>query len=111
MCARKHSSLTKNAKQKHSQRKRARAKYLRAIAIEQKGLCAECRCILRMDLIGIGHQLTGDLDDRATIDHIIDIGDGGTNNRKNLRVLCYRCNQNKNDKKNREKNENSYNAR
>lgn len=106
MCARKHSSLTKNAKKNHHQRKRARAKYLLVIALEQNGLCKECGCRLRMDLIGVGHQFTGDLDDRATIDHIVDIGDGGTNNRKNLRVLCYRCNQTKNDRKNEERDEN-----
>lgn len=59
----------------------------------------------------MGHSKTGDVDDRPTIDHIVDLEYGGTNHRDNLRVVCYRCNQNKNDKKNREKNENSYNAR
>jgi 5-methylcytosine-specific restriction endonuclease McrA len=61
---------------------------------------------MMMELIGIGHEWTGDVDTRPTIDHVIDIEYGGTNEKDNLRVVCYRCNQSKNDRKNEERYEN-----
>jgi len=56
-----------------------------------------------MDLIGISNELTGDVDARPTIEHMVDMEYGGTNDRENLSVVCYRCNQDKNDKKNRKR--------
>lgn len=57
-------------------------KDLREIRSLQKNRCAECRTKFGLTC-------------KATLDHIISIKNGGTNNRQNLQFLCSPCNSSK----------------
>ena len=69
-------------------RKQARRR-TKQICEEQKGICAFCNKPMTVNLIGVNSKSKK----KPTIDHIINVCEGGRNERENLRVVCYGCNQ------------------
>ena len=59
-----------------------------------KGKCPVCNCSMVKTQIGDTHSKH-----LATLDHIIPLREGGTNENKNLRIMCRQCNM-KRDKEN-----------
>lgn len=55
------------------------------IILKSRGKCAHCGCVLKTP---------GDM----TVEHIIPIAKGGTNDKNNLAVLCEKCNKDKGEK-------------
>ncbi len=78
------------ARQAAKIRREAR-KMTRQITKEQKGLCAFCNDPMKVYLIGTVAKYQDPL--RPTIEHIKPISKGGLNNRKNVCVMHYKCNQ------------------
>ena len=80
-------SVKKNTRSVRMRKKR------RYLYHKQKGYCAICgeKMVLKM------HRgpTEGMLSYEATIDHIIPLGDGGTNRIKNMQAACYSCNHTK----------------
>jgi 5-methylcytosine-specific restriction endonuclease McrA len=73
------------------QKKRKRAKLWE----NQNGLCDECgKKMLNRERL----PMDANHPDDATLDHIQPKSKGGTNNIKNLRLVCYSCNFLKSDK-------------
>lgn len=61
--------------------------------------CESCnKAPLRRNLAGESHSFHN----TVTVDHIIDLSKGGTNELSNLRVICFQCN---NEKSNSPKND------
>lgn len=71
-------------------RRQAR-KYTRKIAHEQNGLCSFCGESMLLHLIGTVMKVQDPM--RPTIEHIKPLSKGGVNNRSNLCVMHYKCNQ------------------
>jgi 5-methylcytosine-specific restriction endonuclease McrA len=73
----------RNAKS-HARRIKAPGTYtaddVKALMALQRGLCAACRCSIRL---------------RFEVDHVMPLARGGSNDRKNLQLLCRSCNRRK----------------
>jgi len=59
----------------------------------------KCECCALTPLKRNGPGETIMYSNLATVDHIIDLGKGGTNSLANLQVLCFTCNNSKSNEK------------
>lgn len=67
------------------------------------GRCAHCGCKTYLPKVDENHALLNQGPRMATLDHVVPVAKGGRNAVWNLQLLCFACNQAKEDKLPQEK--------